>query len=359
MRSIFSAVLRFAREAFVALRRLPRRRNTKATVPPQTHRDPPAGEPSFTTPTIETYDPRNPFQQLGLHQVSNVDGGSSSSFDRVQRALDQTCALLAGRNFAVSSSRIEAYRHFFQRMGQAAEEKRHFTAKEEIELYNTLVEVFELWTITSAATVSPDPLMWDSHLKKLIAGTHPHTNLKEAAAWNFQYEMFLAAVIQLSGYEIKLAEPDVVIKDARRTVGIAAKRIHSPKKLTNNLRKGAHQIRGAGMSGLVAVDLSLIVGQNRCLFADDLPGARVAVRYLVDQFVKDHYSEIKRALHGTHVMGCLFTLNMPAMARLEGGYGQMATASRWTIVDLSEDFPDFEWIREFANKCELGLFRSP
>jgi hypothetical protein len=102
-----------------------------------------------------------------------------------------------------------------------------------------------------------------------------------------------AAAIQLAGYAVTLAEPDIVVKDARRTVGIAAKRPHSLANLSNNLKKGAQQIQKAGLRGLVALDLSLIVGQNRRQYSDDFAGAGIAVQYLVDQFREKHAVQIQ------------------------------------------------------------------
>ena len=101
------------------------------------------------------------------------------------------------------------------------------TEREEIKHFNTLVEIFQLPMIGDAIRASPDRSMWETHLKKLIAGTHPHTDSKDNPAWNFQYEVYLAAATQLAGYTMTLDEPDIVLKEGNHTVGIAAKRPHS------------------------------------------------------------------------------------------------------------------------------------
>jgi hypothetical protein len=305
---------------------------------------------------IEIYHPDKDLLQVGLHELSNLTGGRFTSFDEEKNIFDDVCKLITELHLPMDSSRIGAYRRFLQKLKEAAEKERHLTETEKIELFNTTVELSELRTIFSAATASPDSLMWQSHLKKLVAGTHPDTNSKNAPVWNFQYEMFLAAVIQLSGYEVALAEPDILVKDARRIVGIAAKRPHSLNNLSNNLKKGARQIRMSGLDGLVALDVSLIVGQNSCLIGDSHAGAIVTVKYLVDKFVKEHFADIKRACQGKHVMGALVTLNMPAATKFGDGYGQMSTAARWTVIALTENFDALQWIMEFAGKCEQGLF---
>ena len=211
---------------------------------------------------IETYHPDKDLSQVGLHEVSNLTGGRFTSFDEEKNIFDDVCKLIAELHLPMDFSRIGAYRRFLQKLTEGAKKERNLTQTETIELLNTTVELSELRAILSAASASHDPLMWKSHLKKLVAGTHPHTNSKNAPVWNFQYEMFLAAVIQLGGYQVVLAEPDILVKDARRTVGIAAKRPHSLYNLSDNLKKGGRQIRMAGVDGLVALDVSLIVGQK-------------------------------------------------------------------------------------------------
>jgi hypothetical protein len=195
-------------------------------------------------------------------------------------------------------------------------------------------------------------------LKKLAAGTHAHVDSKSNAAWNFQYEMFLAAVMQRSGYDIMIAEPDVVIKDAGRMIGIAAKRPQSAASVVRNVKKAADQIRNTRLSGLIALDLSLIAGGG-VLFVDTEGGARLGVAIAVNKFLHDHQAEIERACQGKHVIGCLVTLNLPSLIRVERGGYKTATAVRWIIIDLSNDFSTSEWLRRFAQKCGHGLFGDP
>jgi hypothetical protein len=341
---------RFAREILAPFRRLLDRYNKVAASPLRT--DTTVDGRSFT---ISFYEEDLSRQDTNYERFTEHAPGS---WHEVQEALNDVCELFAKFNLPVESSRIGAYRRCLQKVMQAAEGQWHLNERDDRELLNSIVDLSELKTICSVAAASPDPSVWKSHLRKLASGTHPHVNSKSNAAWNFQYEMFLAAVMQLSGYEITIAEPDVVVKDAARTIGIAAKRPQSLRNLVNNVKKGASQIRNAGFDGLVALDVSLIIGLG-VLFASGKANARSAARILVNQFINNHEVEIIRACQGRHVIGCLVTLNVPCVIRSEdGSYSTTTTAVRWTIIDLSKDVVTSEWIHRFAEKCEEGLFGS-
>ena len=163
-------------------------------------------------------------------------------------------------------------------------------------------------------------------------------------------------VAQLSGYEITLHEPDVVISEGARKFGIAAKRFRTMNGLKNCMEKGARQIARAGFDGIIAVDISLLLADGQSLFANDSEGALMTVKYRVEEFVSDHKSIIKEAARGPLVAGVLLSLHMPAtIVDKAGSFKQFASAIRWTIFALTDDWR-YTSILEFAEKAQLGLF---
>jgi hypothetical protein len=207
--------------------------------------------------------------------------------------------------------------------------------------------------IGDAIRASADRSMWKPHLKKLIAGAHPHTDSKDNPAWNFQYEVYLAAATQLADCTVTLDEPDVVLKDGDQTVGIAAKRPHSLANLTTNLKKGSQQIEKAGLRGLVALDVSLVAGQNRRL----IPTTALAPSSPLNCLLTGSARTTTRKSKGRpHIMGCLLTLNMPVAVRLEGGYALTSAAARRTAIHLSQNVSDLRWLTDLATRCERALF---
>jgi hypothetical protein len=112
----------------------------------------------------------------------------------------------------------------------------------------------------------------------------------------------------------------------------------------------------APVRSLVALDISLIAGQNRRIYSDDTAGAIVSAQLLVDRFRKDHDAKIKGGCSGPHIIGCLLTLNMPVAVRLEGGYVPTSAVARWTAIHLSQSASDLNWLTDFAARCERALF---
>ena len=205
--------------------------------------------------------------------------------------------------------------------------------------------------------------MWNARLCQLVSGAEFSTlESNTASARDFQFESFIGAVCELSGYAVRFDEPDIVVTENDKAFGIAAKRPRNERRIENNCKKAVRQIRNSGMSGLIALDLSFALQADKCVNTNDLRGAQVHVEEVVNGFIHENNARLQQLCRDECVLGVLAHLQMPV---INFGYPdgpQLATAIRWTVAPFFESQIDgFFWANEFSRKCEIGLFgpRSP
>jgi hypothetical protein len=198
-------------------------------------------------------------------------------------------------------------------------------------------------------------------LRTLLSGSHPDIPSKSSTAWDFQFEAYVAAVAQLSGYQIDFAEPDIIIHDGATRLGIAAKRPRGQNGVRRNLEKAVKQINKSGLDGLIALDCSFIVADGRSLTATTLQNAALAAKTLVQEFVERNVTNIRTISFGQNVIGIIFTLHMPATLVDEEWKRatQMVSAYRWTVLPvIDSNDVRLKTVLNFTEQCQRGLFNE-
>jgi hypothetical protein len=185
----------------------------------------------------------------------------------------------------------------------------------------------------------------------------PSDGPQQSSARDFQFESFVAAVAELSGYRIRFDEPDMVVQNDICTFGIAAKRPRSSRTIEKNCRKAVRQIQQSGIPGIVALDVSLALYPKKCINTNALAGALTSVEVAVNRFVTERYNMLYDICAGDHVLGVLASLHLPVLNFGHAVGPQLATAIRWTVVPFcAPSDKRLGWILQFAQVSELGLF---
>ncbi|MCA9113128.1 MAG: hypothetical protein KDA52_24465 [Planctomycetaceae bacterium] len=102
-----------------------------------------------------------------------------------------------------------------------------------------------------------------SYLKTIFAGDLTQSN-EPSQAKDFLYELWLASIFTELGFEVSLAEPDIIISGNGLTdaLGIACKFPSSMQQVHPHLSKGYKQIRNQALRGVVAIGLDLLVSRT-------------------------------------------------------------------------------------------------
>jgi len=133
---------------------------------------------------------------------------------------------------------------------------------------------------------------------------------KDSPGRDKQFELYLAAICQNAGLvPVDYEEPDVTCFVDGTKFGIAAKRLKSGKisQLKKQVRKGADQLTGQGLPGIVALDLSLSRNQKNVPMVSPIQSQMYLM--IADaknrQFHEKHGDDIRRWVAGTGVRAVL------------------------------------------------------
>ena len=125
--------------------------------------------------------------------------------------------------------------------------------------HRLLIEVDYLDTIMTALAKDPPVPGWKEKIEETLSGGVLRTqDQNDCRARNIQFELLVASIVRQAGYDIQLGEPDVIVTSGGFRFGIAVKRPRSAAKVRRNIRSGENQLKGQELTGLVAVDLTIL-----------------------------------------------------------------------------------------------------
>lgn len=257
----------------------------------------------------------------------------------------------------VDATRLGRYRSAFTKYEAVGGVGNRLAPREWQDLIETVVEFQELRKIMEAATFSPHPDVWREQMLKLRSGV-PYASDESTAASprDTQFECFVAAVAELSGYEVTFAEPDLQLRYGDELYCIAAKRPRSPSAVVRNCKIGSKQVTKAGVPGLVAVDLSIALHRGGCPFATTLEAGGQFLKDSLNVFVTTHHRQLVHACAG-RISAVLFSAHVPVLLVDAAGPGSLRTVVRWLLVPLSYTMtPELKAALEFTARSEHGLF---
>lgn len=292
-------------------------------------------------------------------ELSNFKGTTLRSFDENIENLKKLAELIGRLGFTTKSSRVWAYERTLTDLRKLAQTNQAMTFDQALRLLGSVVEVSELTTILKAAQLAVEPSIWQTHLGTLLSGNHPDVGSKSSAAWDFQFEAYVAAVVQLSGYQVNFSEPDIIVCDELGTFGIAAKRPRNENGIKRNLEKAVKQINKSGLEGFIALDCSFAVADGQSLTTTTFESAISATKTMLHAFIQSNIANISSIRFGKSVTGIIFTLHIPVTLVDEDWKQttQLASAYRWSIFPtVTSTDVRLSRVLSFAEQCQRGLF---
>jgi hypothetical protein len=262
------------------------------------------------------------------------------------------------------SSRIGEYRRAFNRLRNASLSKQDLSIRASEQLLQSLVDFEQLRVIRSAWAASHDKAKWAPALQRVAEGCpFPlHANRPEASSGrDFQFECYIAAVLELSGIGSMLDEPDIVITDARFPYRIAAKRPREVASIEPNVRKAKRQLARAGGKGIVALDLSEPLFHGQLVRSSNNSEAAIFAGDIVEGYWRKHHVVLHRMLLRSNAVAVLINFHLPVQTYSEDGRKQLATAFKWIYAILTPPATqeDQDCVMRLTAECEKGLFDGP
>jgi hypothetical protein len=290
---------------------------------------------------------------------SDIERRNTCTWESCLAELEQAYAAIERLGVTtVSASRINAYRSAIQSFMDAGAGKRDFDVALAVRMMNAIVEVYQLRKIVKAAESSSQREMWRPRLIPLISGAEsPKNEACAASARDSQFESFIGAVFELSGFGVEFAEPDLIISDDHQRFAIAAKRPRNAQAVDKNCKKAVRQIRKSGLPGLIALDLSFALQADRCINGNDSRAGVLYVDAVANSFIFDNHVRLRQLCGEPCVLGILAHVVMPFLNYDCPDAPELMTAIRWTVAPFVDSEADgFAWGNELSARCEIGLF---
>lgn len=173
---------------------------------------------------------------------------------------------------------------------------------------------------------------------------------KDVEPRNVQFELYVAALLNLTGLSVAQGEPDMLYHDGRDWVGVAAKRIKSMRddQVARNVKKARAQIADSKKPGWIALNFD-----TRFVDVDPL----VEQDALLKQFERV-FDQANRALieiqNTKMILGFMIFGHCTSWRREEDGTRSFHTAYplhwvRWADSDLEQE--------RFEHFCDLWMDR--
>ena len=96
-------------------------------------------------------------------------------------------------------------------------------------------------------------------LEAMLSGADTEDDDRNPFARNTQFELYAGAILIMGDVKTWLAEPDSRFDYLGLEVGLAAKRIRSPKQLIKRAKEAVQQIKASGILGFVAMNVDVLV----------------------------------------------------------------------------------------------------
>jgi len=239
-------------------------------------------------------------------------------------------------------SRLDMYREGIRAMAAPKTAKRYPSPRATL---HTLTEIRELALILRELPRDPEVQGWRDKVAAILGGNvFSSADRTDSSSRDTQFELYLAAAFRTAGFEVALEEPDVTFPMEGHTIGIAAKRLKSEKKLEQRIREASKQIAGSAYPGIIAIDISYLWDLQKPVFATQIEAVHGLGIALADGFVYENVPRIVNGhwLTGDSTFGLLVCVNtrVTMLEKLKTISGSEETALkpivgfRWTMATL-------------------------
>ncbi len=126
-------------------------------------------------------------------------------------------------------------------------------------------------------------------LETMLSGAGTEDEDRNPLARNTQFELYVGATLEMGNVATQLAEPDLRADYLGMDVGIAAKRVRSPKQLLKRAKEAVKQIKSSGVPGIVALNVDVLLKASGADVTNTkLLDERLAALKEVDELLSRH-----------------------------------------------------------------------
>lgn len=200
-------------------------------------------------------------------------------------------------------------------------------------LYQISTEIHQLYYGTVELSKSKVFNEWKEKLDFLVSGKELPEDDQDHTSRNYQFELYIAGLLNKSSLKPISAEPDIVINQDGRHFGIAIKRPNSYNRIKDNLRKAKDQIIKTTHPGIIILDITRISNaENLVTQADSISKVTDSLIWLLDHFFEKNYFAMKNITNDNQIFG--IALHISCLCDIKGAPGY---SSRIAIRNLCSE----------------------
>lgn len=152
-------------------------------------------------------------------------------------------------------------------------------------------------------------------LTQVLSGALMPSEDANSMARDKQFELYLAAILERIGFEVRLEEPDIKFLHNSQEYSLAAKRIKSANKIRKRYREAIKQIKQFSNPGFIGISLDYLVrGEGDQIVTAGSPVALdEAGKHMMEYGIKDILAPAISSYDDEQVVGLITSLALPAL----------------------------------------------
>lgn len=187
-------------------------------------------------------------------------------------------------------------------------------------------------------------------IQQLFGGSVKPSDDNLTHSRDLQFELYLAAIFDLSGLNISIDEPDFTFKFEEVIYSVAAKRINSEQKIHARFSKAKKQIKTSGIKGFIAFSLDRIVWNkmryDAYIITDNPDTLYEAGQTTLHNLLKTKIKKAAWSNRDSLVVGHIASLTIPAILPKKNSFGFSSNQLFIPSFDLSENSETYKHIKE-------------
>ena len=196
-------------------------------------------------------------------------------------------------------------------------------------------------------------------IQKLFGGSGKPSDDILTQHRDFQFELYLAALFDLSGFYVLIEEPDFLFKYENVTYSVAVKRINSERKIHTRFSKAKEQIKKSGIKGFIAFSLDRIVWdkmkKDSYIITNNPDTLYDAGQTVLHDLLKTKVKKAAWANRDPFVLGHIASLTIPAILPKSMSFGFSSNQLFIPSFDISEESKTYRHIKELPHKIKACI----
>lgn len=187
-------------------------------------------------------------------------------------------------------------------------------------------------------------------IQELIGGASFPSDDTLTRSRDLQFQLYLAAIMDLSGFDIEIDEPDFLFNYKGLKYSVAAKRINSINKIHTRFSKAKKQIKAKGYNGFIAFSLDRIVwdemGVDYYLVTQSPDNLYSAGQTILNKLLRTKVKKAAWDNRDPKVVGHIASLTIPALIPQLQSLGFSSIKLFIPSIDVDKENPIYKHIQE-------------